>query len=361
MLNKVLFFLFLVLVFDNRSISCIKADELYQPLVVNSHSDCAKDPGLSDCKSVHISNIDRLAIAQPQELSRSQNGDFQLEAGINISSEVSKKYNLSICATFKNEAEYLEEWIEYHRNFGVDHFYLYNIESKDYFQSILSRYIQEGIVTLVNWPEIISPQNDNHRWTLITQVPAYENAVNFLARDETKWLVFVDINEFLVSPEGNIMDLLEKYDDFPGISLSADFFDDSIQTTHSLKNAHSLMLNPPSDQTENELVSKMIFKPNLCKGFDWPPYRCRFYQSSIKADPQELRIKRYIKDSSFVKKSTQMHDLDCCILYNEAAELTEKEYLFKDHFFRPMYQHVPEFLKKLKKEAAPKEVCKNIE
>ena len=37
-----------------------------------------------------------------------------------------KKYKLSICAIFKNEANYLKEWIEYHRMVGVEHFYLYN-------------------------------------------------------------------------------------------------------------------------------------------------------------------------------------------------------------------------------------------
>ena len=61
----------------------IEAKVVYHPLVVNSHSDSAKAPGLNDRKSVHISNIDRLAIVQPRELSRGQNGDFQLEAGIN--------------------------------------------------------------------------------------------------------------------------------------------------------------------------------------------------------------------------------------------------------------------------------------
>jgi len=58
--------------------------DLYPPRVVNSHSDHAKAPGLDDRKSVHISNIDRLAIVQPRELSRGQNGDFQLEGGINL-------------------------------------------------------------------------------------------------------------------------------------------------------------------------------------------------------------------------------------------------------------------------------------
>lgn len=31
---------------------------------------------------------------------------------------------LSICATFKDEAPYIPEWIEFHRRVGVDHFFL---------------------------------------------------------------------------------------------------------------------------------------------------------------------------------------------------------------------------------------------
>ncbi len=33
---------------------------------------------------------------------------------------------MSLCAIFKDEADYLREWIEFHRIVGVEHFYLYN-------------------------------------------------------------------------------------------------------------------------------------------------------------------------------------------------------------------------------------------
>src|ERR1700722_724245 len=104
---------------------------------------------------------------------------------INISKQLVEKYNFSICAIFKNEAPCLKEWIEYHRLFGVDHFYLYNIGSNDSFQDILRPYVEEGIVTLTNWPEVFTYQDDNsaYKWALCTQIPAYENAVNFKARN----------------------------------------------------------------------------------------------------------------------------------------------------------------------------------
>ncbi len=267
------------------------------------------------------------------------------------------KYNLSICAIFKNEAHYLKEWIEYHRIFGVDHFYLYNIGSRDFYQAVLMPYIEKGIVTLINWPEAISYQGDNYayKWALSTQIPAYENAVNFVARDQTKWLVVVDIDEYLVCPKENIVDLLKQYDDYPGISLSSDFFDAAIYDKIPQRKLliQSLNLASPPKQIIDEAVAKMIFKPNLCQGFIWPPYQCRFKypQSSIAVNRQELRINHYINRnmeySSFMKKAGYKLNVDNRILSEkEITVLLKAGYMIEDQD-RPIYQHIPELLKRM--------------
>ncbi len=62
------------------------------------------------------------------------------------------KHYVSICAIFRDEAPFLEEWIEYHRMIGVEHFYLYNHLSADHYYEVLRPYIQEGIVELKDWP-----------------------------------------------------------------------------------------------------------------------------------------------------------------------------------------------------------------
>lgn len=61
--------------------------------------------------------------------------------------EEQKKYYVSICAIFKNEAKYLKEWIDYHLIVGVDHFYLYNNYSDDNYEKVLKPYIQRQLVT----------------------------------------------------------------------------------------------------------------------------------------------------------------------------------------------------------------------
>lgn len=278
---------------------------------------------------------------------------------LTFSSEASKKYHLSICAIFKNEAHYLKEWIEYHRLLGIDHFYLYDIGSKDYFEVILKPYIKEGIVTLIPWPEAVKLQDesDAYRWALSTQIPAYENAVNFIARNETEWLIFVDIDEFLVCPKRDIKALLNEYDDYAGISFTSDFFDAA--TDENLPNKklliQSLDLTCPPKRVINKEVSKLIFKPDQCIGFLWPPYQCRFKtpESCIKLDREVLRSNHYMNRQIRNKKKDGLSfrkpklDIDNRTL-NEAMtlEFLEAGYVIEDRD-RPIYQLVPDLLKKM--------------
>lgn len=98
---------------------------------------------------------------------------------------LSKKYNVAICAIFKNEAAYLKEWIEFNHIVGVEHFYLYNNNSEDDYQSVLRPFIDAGLVTLIQWPH-------NQK-----QMECYMDCIDQYAF-ETKWLGFIDIDEFIV-------------------------------------------------------------------------------------------------------------------------------------------------------------------
>src|SRR5437016_521510 len=82
---------------------------------------------------------------------------FLSSAILSLHASEAKKYNLSICTIFKNEAPYLKEWIEYHKLVGVDHFYLYNNLSLDAFRRILAPYIKDELVTLIQWPDHLGP------------------------------------------------------------------------------------------------------------------------------------------------------------------------------------------------------------
>ncbi len=268
-----------------------------------------------------------------------------------------KKHDLSICAVFKNEAEYLEEWIEYHLLAGVDHFYLYNIGSTDRFRNILARYIETGFVTLSDWPDRMDSEDEEHAfmWVLGTLVPAYENAVKVRALKETKWLAFVDVDEFLVPPNAcNLKELLDNYSEYPGVTLLSEHYDSSRNNAVFPKRKLIIetveMIKPPA-QNLQKTVSKTIFKPECCEGFSWPPYECIFKngRTPVVIGKSELRINHYANRNAglfFGRFREKLHVDSRNLSSMETTQLLELDYEIDDRECL-IYRFVPHLLKKL--------------
>ncbi|MCQ2204766.1 MAG: glycosyltransferase family 92 protein [Bacteroidales bacterium] len=114
-----------------------------------------------------------------------------------------KKYTLSICAIFKNEAPFMKEWIEFHLLMGVDHFYLYNNNSEDNFREVLAPYVEQGVVTLIEWPDVPG------------QISAYRNWYDTY-RHESNWCTFIDLDEFLFpTRQTNLKEWLSYHVKYP--------------------------------------------------------------------------------------------------------------------------------------------------
>lgn len=115
-------------------------------------------------------------------------------------SAAKRRYRVSVCAIFKNEADYLREWIEYHKLVGVEHFYLYNNFSEDGFMQVLRPYVDNGDVSLIDWPY---PQG---------QIAAYRDCVRKF-KTESRWIGFIDLDEFVVPvDDDNLYDFLKKFE-----------------------------------------------------------------------------------------------------------------------------------------------------
>lgn len=129
-----------------------------------------------------------------------------------ISTREPYKYDLAICAIFKNEAPYLKEWIEFHKLVGVKHFYLYNNLSTDNYLQILTPYIKSGEVEIIEWPYPVNAMGSN--WSTI-QILAFQNVIK-LCQGKVKWLALIDLDEFLFPVE--VDDLSEFLHDFEGFA-----------------------------------------------------------------------------------------------------------------------------------------------
>ena len=115
---------------------------------------------------------------------------------------------LSICAVYRDEASYLAEWVEFHRLVGVERFFLYDNNSADEHREALAPYVEDGSVTIHDWPH----------WP--AQVQAYDDCLK-RHREESAWIAFIDLDEFLFSPQGTpLPELLREYEEFPGVGVN---------------------------------------------------------------------------------------------------------------------------------------------
>ena len=115
-----------------------------------------------------------------------------------------KRYKVSVCTIFKNEAPYLREWIEFNHITGIDHFYLYNNNSEDDYLPVIQPYIDSGLVTLVQWPKNQA------------QMECYNDCIEKY-KGETQWLGFIDADEFIVPIETNsIYEILKPFENKRG-------------------------------------------------------------------------------------------------------------------------------------------------
>ncbi len=115
---------------------------------------------------------------------------------------------LSICAIAKNEGPYFKEWLDWHIGQGVDKFYIYDNDSTDNTKEVLQPYIDSGRVIYHVFP---GPQ---------CQMPAYDKCIETY-RFDTKWLAFLDIDEFVYPIKTpSFRSFLEQYDDAPAIEIN---------------------------------------------------------------------------------------------------------------------------------------------
>ena len=265
-----------------------------------------------------------------------------------------KKYELSICAVLKNEERFIKEWIEYHCLAGVDHFYLYDLKSRDASRSIIAPYVEEGIVTLVDWPDNVKGISDENSslWILSNQLPAYENAIK-KAVSESKWLVIVDVNEFLTSSGTNIKDVLEKYDHCAGLILTSECFDafqNEVIPNKLLIQSTEITQLPKRDKRKE--VTKTIFKPELCTAFVWPPYQVVFknLQTAQTLSKQEMRVNHYINrepEAIFYAKKKPKLEIDSHFVSEEEINrCLSMDFVLEDQE-KAIHRFVPQMLSKM--------------
>ena len=117
------------------------------------------------------------------------------------------KYFLSLLCIIKDE-RYLEEFIIYNHILGVEHFYIYDNESKEPILSRLSHPFFKKMCTIIYFPGKAQ------------QINAYHHCLKRV-RNVTKWLIIIDGDEFILPKKHNsLRDFLDQYEEYAAIGIN---------------------------------------------------------------------------------------------------------------------------------------------
>ncbi len=179
------------------------------------------------------------------------------------------KYYLTVCTVFQNEARFLKEWIEFYLIQGVEHFYLFNHNSKDDFKSVLQPYIDKGIVTLETITTEIVTMSDFEK---LVHCKTFMDLCNKV-KDEVEWIMLLDSDEYIFPYQGkSLANALKDYDTEACLRLPWVLFgtsnvekipDNELMVEHLTKSMHI---------TNTPIGSKMIVKPRYLQFLPNPHY-----------------------------------------------------------------------------------------
>ena len=92
--------------------------------------------------------VSKGAVKYNKKIKLNINNDF-LEVNVNKYPEF--KGEIIMSTIVKDEDNYIRQWIEFHRNLGITRFIIYDNSNKGTLSNILSDYINNKIVILINW------------------------------------------------------------------------------------------------------------------------------------------------------------------------------------------------------------------
>jgi len=160
-------------------------------------------------------------------------------------------YYLSISAIFRQETKWLKEWLDYHINRGVEHFYLYNNDlDPEEAAGTLKPYCDRGVVESIHVPE--------NGIQLILMQDILKKAAG-----KTEWLALIDLDEFIFPRRNSdIREILDNYQKFSALTVNWMIYGTSGYHSSPPDQINHLLWRAEDAFSVNQHV-KTILKPDL--------------------------------------------------------------------------------------------------
>jgi hypothetical protein len=127
------------------------------------------------------------------------------------------RHGVAVVTMLKDEEDYIDEWLIFHRAAGIRHFIIYDNGSTDRTLDIIKARLRAEELTLVPWAG--RPIDMANAAPLNVQSIAYAHAIQNFG-SSFRWMAFIDLDEFILPKRvATIGEALEAVGAFPNVSL----------------------------------------------------------------------------------------------------------------------------------------------
>ena len=172
------------------------------------------------------------------------------------------KTKVGLCIICKRENLYIQEFVNYYKNLGYNHIFIYdnnNIDEEN-FDTVLKKEIEENFVTVIDY----RGRNNNHQ-IFEAYIDCYEkNNKNY------DWLSFFDIDEFLeLTNNTNIQELLDnkRYKNCQNIKFNWLIYSDNDKLYYENKPVQERFTQPIKNNRFFNQHVKSTVRGNLSKNY----------------------------------------------------------------------------------------------
>ena len=160
---------------------------------------------------------------------------------------------VGICTLCKEENLYIQEFIDYYRDLGYDHIFIYdnNDINGERLEDVIKKEIDEGFVSIINY------RGDRDKPIMRIYTDCYEkNSKNY------SWLSYFDIDEYLyLKPEGiKIKEFLsnERYKDCQNVKFNWVLYSDDEKLHYENKPVQERFTTPLFNNILNNHVKTTV-------------------------------------------------------------------------------------------------------
>ena len=183
-----------------------------------------------------------------------------------IKKKINKNKNskVCICAIGKNENKYINEFVDYYKNLGFSHIFLYdnNDINDEKFEEILQKEIRNNFITIINYRGYRGKEQN-------PQIDAYKDCYEKYNR-YYHWLSFFDIDEYLELNPLNlkIQDFLnsKRFNICQIIKINWLYYVNNNSLYYEEKSLQQRMIKPLFNLKINKHI-KSIVRGNLSKNY----------------------------------------------------------------------------------------------